>query len=55
MLTVKMSTDNVNDMFENFRENSYLKYLGSEDYESDNIGYSFLVHTGDKIPIRIIG
>lgn len=29
--------------------------MGSDDYDSDQLGYSFLVHMAEKIPVRIKG
>ena len=50
-----MSNKNVESMYEGFAENSLDKFMGSYNFEEDeNLGFSFLIHNGDKIPIRII-
>ena len=41
-------------MFTNFKEDNYEKYLGSSDFDSDQLGFRFLVHRGEVTPIRII-
>ena len=51
-----MSNRNVENMFEGFAENNLNKFMGSYNFEEDeDLGFSFLIHNGDKIPIRIIG
>ena len=45
-LTVEMSIHNIDDMLTNFIENNRKKYLGSEDFNSDDLGYSFLISEG---------
>lgn len=37
-----MSIENVDRLFENFKENNLSSYLGSKDFESGNLGFSFI-------------
>ena len=54
MLTINMPVNNVKKMYQSFQKNNLEGFLGSDDFESDDLGYKFLVHKSDIIPVKII-
>jgi hypothetical protein len=54
ILTVNMSRKNVQSMFDSFRSSNYAKFLGSTDFESNDLGYLFLNSQAKNISVRFI-
>ena len=42
-ITVDMSVNNIDDMYNNFLNNLYNDYLGDTEQESPHLGYKFIV------------
>lgn len=57
-MTVDMSVNNVDDMFDSFQSLDYARFLGSPDPTSEDLGFLFINSRKDKIktiPVKVIG
>lgn len=54
VLTLEMTVQNVDNMFERFCQNSYTQFLASDDPMSDDLGYLYLNAKAEKIAIKFL-